>query len=174
MATTANPMMVRLEKAAVTLELERMVVDQEPKTAPIQAGSAAAAAVAAMTGRRAPPKPAAAARAVATAAVAVAAARRQTAPISPLQVDRVGPLTWLEEEGAARPETTPGLPVLTQETQQPTSLQGWIHVRVVQWAVARIKKLPVKEGPALMVRVEEIPMLAAPAAAAAAFMGRVP
>ncbi len=149
-APTANPMMVRLEKVEVTLELERMVADQEPITAPIQAGSAAAAVVAAMTGRRARPKPAAAALAVATAAVAVAAALLQTAPISPLQVDRVGPLTWLEEEGAARPETTRALPVLTQEAQQPTSLQGWIHVRVVQWAVARIKKLPVKEVPVLI------------------------
>jgi hypothetical protein len=167
-------MMVRLERAAVPRERERVVADQEITTAPIQAESAAAAAVAAMTGRVVRLKPAAAARAVATAAVAVAAALLQTAPISPLQVDRVGPLTWLEEEGAARPETTPGLLVLTQEAQQPTSLQRWIHVRVVQWAVAPVKKLPVKEVPALMVRVEEIPMLAAPAAAAAAFMAMLP
>ena len=50
-APTANRMMVRLEKAALTLELERMVADQEVSTAPIQAERAAAAAVAAMTGR---------------------------------------------------------------------------------------------------------------------------
>ena len=150
-----------------------MVVDQEPKTAPIQAESAAAAAVAAMTGRVVAPKPAAAALAVATAPAAVVAAVLETAPISPVQVDRVGPLTRLEEEGAARPETHSGVTARPQEAQQPIPGQGWVRVRVVQWAVALLKKLPVKEVPALMVRVEEIPMLAAPAAAAAAFMGRV-